>query len=94
MHFYLNNTIALACFAATAFHIKAEPARPVSSYFRFRQPGKYVAYVVKQAGKGGRVGARSPADRRLINIYDFVYKLYALQSLEAAMMKAASVQAV
>src|SRR5712691_4313409 len=72
IHLDAAEAVALAGFAAAAFHVEAETARAVTALPRFRKHGEEVANGRENAGVGGRIGARSAADGGLINLDDFV----------------------
>src|SRR5271156_5789470 len=72
IHFDSAESVALASFAATAFHVEAEPAGTVAAFARFRQQGKDFANGREDSGVGGRVRTRRAAYRRLIDLNDLV----------------------
>ncbi len=78
IHFQPVRAVALAGLAPASRDVKAEPARRVAARFRLRHPGEQVANLVKQLDIGRRVGARSPADRRLVDINHLVEMLQPL----------------
>src|SRR5690606_11052070 len=77
MHLDLDEAIALARLAPPAFHIKAETAGLVAARLRLGQAGEPVADLGEGAGIGRGVGARSAADRRLVDLDHLVAKFQA-----------------
>src|SRR5713226_561928 len=72
IHFDAAQAVALAGFAAAAFHIETETAGAVAALARFRQHGKKIADRRENSGVGGGIGPRRAADWRLIDFDDFV----------------------
>ena len=72
IHFDAPQAVALASFAAPAFHVEAEAARAVAALARLREHGKQVADGRKHSGVGRRVRTRRAANRRLIDLNDLV----------------------
>ena len=68
MHLDLDEAIALALLAAPAFDVEGEAPRLIPPRLRFGQPGKPIANIGESTGICGRVGARSAANRRLVNL--------------------------
>ena len=64
----------------------------VAARLRFRQSGEPVADGGEGAGVGGGIGARRPADRRLVDVDHLVDELEALDPLVPAGMLARAVQ--
>ena len=67
VHLDLHNAVAGAGLTAPALHIKAEPPLLVPPRLGVGRSRKEIAYHVEHPGVGRRIGARRPADRRLIN---------------------------
>ena len=72
VHFDFGHAVAFAGFAAAAGNVEGKTPGVVASRLGFRQTGEPVADVGKQAGIGGRIGARGAADRRLVDVNHFV----------------------
>ena len=72
MHLYLNNAIALTMLAAPTFNIKAKAPWLVAANIRLGRARKKLANLCKDTGIGSGVGARSAADRRLIDNNCFI----------------------
>src|SRR4029079_9729425 len=68
VHLDFDETIALARFAATAFHVERESSRSVSANFRFGHLGEQLADGSEESGVRRGIGARSSADRALIDV--------------------------
>ena len=75
VHLDLDDAIALAGFAASAFDVEGEAPRLVAARFGFRQSGKPVANRGERAGVGGGVRPRCAADGDWIDVDDFVDKV-------------------
>ena len=75
VHFDFDDAVPAAGFAAAALDVKAEAALLVAAHLGFIRRGKHIANIVKHAGIGGRIGTRGAADRRLVDIDDFVQML-------------------
>ena len=67
IHLQLRRSVPFAGLAAAAADVEAEPARLVSTRFRLGQLGMEPADLVEDLDVGGRVRARRPSDRRLID---------------------------
>src|SRR5690606_22088681 len=78
VHFDLDDTIALAGFAAPALDVEAEAPRRIAAGLGFGQLGEPVADRRESAGIGGRIGPRRAADRALVDIDHLVEILQAL----------------
>src|ERR1022692_3624017 len=72
VHLDALQTIALAGFAAAAFHIEAEAAGFVAALARFGQHGVEIANGRENTGVGGRIRSGSAADGRLVDLDNFV----------------------
>ncbi|MCG3120366.1 MAG: hypothetical protein ALAOOOJD_03029 [bacterium] len=79
MHLDLDDTVALARFAAPAFDIETETARFVAANFGFLRLREQIANECEQAGVSRRIAARRAANRRLIDVDDLVEMLQAEQ---------------
>ncbi len=79
MHFYLDHAVALAGFAAPALHVEGEAPGSVAPRACFRYASKQFANGREEAGVGGRVRARRPSNRALINVHDLVQVLEAVE---------------
>ncbi len=84
IHFDAALAVALAGFAAPAFHVEAEASRFVAALARFRQHGVEVADRREHAGVGGGIRARRAPDGRLIDVDDFIDVLRAGNGLVRA----------
>ena len=78
VHLDLDLPVAAADLAAPALDVEAEAARLVAPRSRLLGLGEEVADHVEQARVGGRVRARRPADRRLVDGDDLVQLLEAV----------------
>ncbi len=92
VHLDRNHAVALAAFAAPAFHVEREAARPEPAGLRLGQHGEQLANEREQARVGGRIGARRPSDRRLIDLDHLVDVLDALDSVVCAGLVARTIQ--
>src|SRR5262249_22312762 len=72
IHFDAAEAIALAGFAASAFHVETEAAGFVTSLARVGKHGVEIADGREEAGVGGGIGTRGAADRGLIDANDLV----------------------
>ncbi len=72
IHFNAAQAVALACFAAPALHVEAEPARAIAALARFGQHGEQLSDGSEDASVCGRVRPRRASDGRLIDFDDFV----------------------
>ena len=79
MHLDLNLSVALACFAATAAHVKGETSRRVATRLRLRRTRKQCAKIIPQANVRSRVGTRRAANRRLVNVDHLIDALDTLE---------------
>ena len=79
VHLDLNLSVALACFAATAAHVKGETSRRVAARLRLRRTRKQRAKIIPQANVRSRVGTRRAANRRLVDIDNLIDALDALE---------------
>src|SRR5690606_20094945 len=80
MHLYLDDTVTLAGFAASALDVETEAAGLVTACTGFLGAGKQVANRREQARVGSRVGARRATDRALVDIDDLVEMLDAIDA--------------
>ncbi len=72
MHFDFDNTVSAASLATTALDIKAKAASCIAARLRFYSLCKNITNVIEHPGISGRIRARRPANRRLININHLV----------------------
>ena len=72
VHLDPQDAVPLAGLAAPALDVEGEAPRLVAAHLRLGQLGEQVADIGKDAGVGGRVGARRAADRRLVDVDDLV----------------------
>ena len=84
LHLDLEDAVALAVLAAAALDVEAEAARLVAADARLRDAGEQLADRREQADVGGRVGARRPPDRALVDLDDLVDVLGALERVVRA----------
>src|SRR5208283_2099646 len=70
--------------AAAAGNVEAEPARLVAPGTGFGQLRVEIADLVQQLDVGGRVGAGSAADRRLVDVDDLVKLVDSIDPLVGA----------
>ena len=75
VHLDLDNAVALARFAATAFDVETESTLAVSSDFCLIRLRKKVANVIKYAGICRRIAARRAPDRTLVDA-DYFFKIF------------------
>ena len=75
MQLHFLHAVALAGFAAPAFHVEAEAARLISAHTAFGQLGIELADGVPHAGVSRRIAARGAADGLLADADDVVYVL-------------------
>ena len=68
MHLDLDDSIAAAGFAATAFHIKTEAPLLISLRLGICSCCEQITDLVKNTGISCRIGTGCSSDRRLINI--------------------------
>ena len=73
VHFDADNAVTAAGFTTAALDIEAETPRPVAAYFRFRRLTVKLPYEIKDARIRCRIGTGRTADRRLVDIDDFIY---------------------
>ena len=82
MHLDFCNAVALAGFAATAFHIETESSGFISSGTRLLCAREQFSYRGKNAGVGCRIRSRSAANRALVDVYaliDILHSRYRLK---------------
>src|SRR5215212_8420833 len=84
VHLDLYETISLARFAAPAFHVEREPARPVSANLRLRHLGEELTNRRKQPCVGRGIRSRSSANRALIDVDNLVDLLESGDSIVCA----------
>src|SRR5260370_28543592 len=72
IHFDAAEAVALAGFAAAAFHVEAETARAVAALARFREHGEEVADGRENAGVSSGIRARGGADGGRVDLDDCV----------------------
>ena len=75
VHLDLERAVAGARLAAPALDVEREAAGHVPAHLRLGRAGEQLADVVPDAGVGGRVRPRRPADRRLVDVHDLVQVL-------------------
>ena len=92
LHLDLEDPVALAVLAAAALDVEAEPARLVAADARLRDTREQLADRGEQPDVGGRVRARRPADRALVDLDDLVDVLGALERVVRADRLARTVQ--
>ena len=68
VHLDLDLPVALARLAASAADVEREPPRLVAAHLRLGGQRVELADVGEEIGVGRRVGARRPADRRLVDL--------------------------
>src|SRR5437899_5370673 len=78
MHLDLDDAVALAGFAAPAFHVEGEAPRPVAALARHRHAREKLADRREQRRVSGGVGWRGAADRALIDAHRLVEELQPL----------------
>ena len=84
MHFHPNLAVAAARFAASALDVEAEAPRLITAFTRVGRHGEDIADFVENLGIGGRVGARRPADGRLVDGDDALDGLRTFDAPDAA----------
>ena len=72
VHFDFGNAVAFAGFAASAGHVERKASGRIAAGFGFRQVGKPVADMGKQARISGWIGTRRPTDWRLVYVDNLV----------------------
>ena len=72
VHLDLESTVSLAGFAATSLDVERKAPRTVTAQLRFRDLSKEFADLIPHTCIGSGVRARRTADRRLINMHDFI----------------------
>ena len=72
MHFNLYYTITAACFATSAFNIKAKSSFSIASHLSFGKSGEQISYAGEHSSVCGRIRSRRSPYRRLVDIYDLV----------------------
>ena len=93
LHLDLDDPVALAVLAAAALDVEREAARTVAAHARLGHAGEQLADGREQADVRGRVGARRPADGRLVDLDDLVDRLDALERVVLARILAGAVAA-
>ena len=88
LHLDLDDSVALAVLAATALDVEREAARAVTAQTGFRYTGEQLADGREQANVSRRIGARGPADGRLVDLDDLVDRFRALQRVVLARLVA------
>ena len=73
VHLYFDDAVSLACLAASALHIKGKASFVVTARFCVLRHRKNIAYQVKYTGICRRIGARRPADGRLVDIHYLIH---------------------
>ena len=91
LHLDLDDPVALAVLAAAALDVEREAARAVAAHARLRHAGEQLADRREQADVGGRVGARRPADGRLVDLDHLVDRVCALERVVLAGLLARAV---
>ena len=81
MHLDLNNTVAAAGLASSAFYVETKTSLVVTFRFCIGCGCKQVADQVKYTGVRCRVGTRRSSDRRLVDGNDLVQLLHALDGI-------------
>ena len=81
MHFHLDEAVALAGLAASAFDIEAEAPGVIAARARFGHRRKELAQRREETRVGCSIGARRAADRALIDINHAIDSLQALDAL-------------
>ena len=81
VHLDLDDAIALAVLAAPTFNIKAKAPWLVAADIRLRRTRKKLANLRKDAGIGGRVGARGAANCRLVDDNCFIKLLHSINRI-------------
>ena len=79
MHFDLDQPSALARLAPAALHVETVTSGPIPAHARLRQPGEQVPDKREHASVRGGIGARRPADRRLVDVDHLVQGIDALE---------------
>src|SRR5262249_50859714 len=77
LHLDLDDAVALAVLTAPALDVEAEAARLVATHLRLGHARVQVADMREHAGVRRGVAARSPADRRLVDVDRLVQVLEA-----------------
>ena len=72
LHLDLHVPVALASLAPPALHVEREAPRHIAARLRLRQRREELADGRERARVGGGVAARSPPDRRLVDVYHLV----------------------
>ena len=83
VHLDLDDALALAGFAATAFDVEREAAGHVAARFASGHRGEELADRGEESGVGGRVRARRAADRALVDVDHLVEMLDAVECRRA-----------
>ena len=93
VHLDLDHAIALAGLAPAALDVEREPPWQIAARLGLRQAGEPVADGSEGAGIGGRIGARSAADRRLVDVDHLVDLVEAVDAVVRRRRVARAVQA-
>src|SRR5690554_772545 len=75
VHFHLDHAVTLAGFAAATLDVEGEATGCVAAGAGFGYTGKKLADGGKNAGVGGRVGARCATNRALVDVHHLVQML-------------------
>ena len=92
VHLQPVRAVPLAGLAPASGDVEAEPARRVAAGLGLGEPGVQVADLVEQLDVGRRVGARRPADRRLVDVDHLVELLEPLDPVVRARLGDGPVQ--
>ena len=84
VHFYFQDAVALACFAASPLHIEGEAPCLIAAHPGLRRLAEQLANIVEHARIGGGVRAGRAANGLLVDIYDFVDVFKPLDALMPA----------
>ena len=84
VHLDLDRPVTGACLAPATLHVEREPSGQVAPHLRLEARREQRADLVEHACVCGRVRARCPTDRRLVDVDDLVDELRALDRLVAA----------
>ena len=93
MHFNLQDTVALACFAAAALDVEAEAAGFVAAHLRLARLAEQLADGVEDARIRRRIRARRAADGLLVDVDDLVDVFEALDFLVLARLALRMIEA-
>ncbi len=92
IHLQAIGAVAVTGLAAPTRDVEAESARQIAAGLRLGQLGVKITDQVEQLDVGRRVGARGAADRRLIDVDDFVEVLKTNDAVVNARLRDGSVQ--